>query len=532
MLGVRRAPSSVAAIGARCTAPARPARPARRAPIAVRRVSVVVMASAEKVQVPKRGGVCGSAGARGQQGEARPIGGALSLSHQPPRSSPLSRQLDVLVVGSGGREHALSWKLAQSPRCGALYCAPGNAGTALEPAVRAIPGGLDTADNAAVVAWCQANGIGLVVVGPEQPLVDGLADALRAGGVRVFGPSAGAARLEGSKTFLKAVCADAGIPTAAAATFSDAAAARAYVLERGAPIVVKADGLAAGKGVTVAATVEEALAAVDESLVQRRFGDAGAEIVIEDFLDGEEASFFALIDGETAIPLASAQDHKAVGEGDTGPNTGGMGAYSPAPVVTPAIADQVMADIVRPTAAAMAARGVPFTGVLFAGLMVKDGVARLLEHNVRFGDPECEALMVRLESDLLDLLVAAADGRLAAHPPMRWSADPALTVVLAAKGYPGAYQAGTPIRGLDATGGVGGGGGAKVFHAGTKLARPGGDAADVQAAGGRVLAVTATGKTVADAQAAAYAAVDRIDWPEGFCRRDIGWRAVSREKKQ
>lgn len=448
-------------------------------------------------------------------------------------SSPCPRhlhiQLDVLVVGSGGREHALSWKLAQSPRCGTLYCAPGNAGTRLDPRLASIPGpGLDTGDNDAVVAWCQANGIGLVVVGPEQPLVDGLADALRAGGVRVFGPSAGAAQLEGSKSFLKAVCEDAGIPTAEARTFTDAAEAAAYVRERGAPIVVKADGLAAGKGVTVAATVEEAVAAVEEALVARRFGEAGASIVVEDFLDGEEASFFALIDGETAIPLASAQDHKAVGEGDTGPNTGGMGAYSPAPVVSAVLADQVMRDIVRPTAAAMAARGVPFTGVLFAGLMVKDGVAKLLEHNVRFGDPECEALMVRLESDLLDLLVAAADGKLAAHPPLRWSPDPALTVVLAAKGYPGAYQAGTPIRGLDAEGNVAGGG-AKVFHAGTKLGGPDGKA--VQAAGGRVLAVTATGPSVAAAQAAAYAAVDQIDWPEGFCRRDIGWRAVAREEQ-
>ena len=399
--------------------------------------------------------------------------------------------------------------------------APANAGIAAEPAVTAVPD-LRVADNGAVVDWCRANDIDLVVVGPEQPLVDGLADALRGAGVSVFGPSAGAAALEGSKTFLKDLCRDYSIPTAAYGVFTDPAAAKAYIDGLGAPIVVKADGLAAGKGVTVALTVAEAHAAVDDALVARRFGDAGASVVVEEFLDGEEASFFALVDGPTVVPLASAQDHKAVGEGDTGPNTGGMGAYSPAPVVTAAVEAAAMETIVRRTAAAMVDRGVPFTGVLFAGLMVKDGVPKLLEHNVRFGDPECEVLMVRLRSDLLELLSAAADGRLAAAPPPVWSPDPALTVVLAANGYPGAYTAGSVIEGVDAVPA-----GAKVFHAGTSADSDG----TLRAVGGRVLAVTATGASVADAQAAAYEAVDAVRWPGGICRRDIGWRAVAREKE-
>ena len=384
-------------------------------------------------------------------------------------------------MGSGGREHALSWKLGTSPRCGSLFCAPANAGIALEPAVTAVPT-LDVADNAAVVAWCKEQGIGLVVVGPEQPLVDGLADDLRAAGVRVFGPSAAAARLEGSKSFLKDLCAEYNIPTAAYRRFTDAPAAKEYASSLGAPLVVKADGLAAGKGVTVAFSVEEAHAAIDDALVARRFGAAGAEIVVEEFLEGEEASFFAIIDGKTAVPLASAQDHKAVGEGDTGPNTGGMGAYSPAPVVTPEIEKQVMETIVNRTAAAMADRGSPFTGVLFAGLMIKDGVATLLEHNVRFGDPECEALMLRLESDLLELLLAASEGRLseASVQPLRWSDDASMTVVLAARGYPGDYEKNTEIRGIKraevagreeaAKRGSTAETPAKVFHAGTTVA--------------------------------------------------------------
>jgi phosphoribosylamine--glycine ligase len=429
-------------------------------------------------------------------------------------------QLDVLVIGSGAREHALAWKLAQSPQCARLFCAPGNAGVAAEPAVTALPD-LDVADNDAVVAWCTANRVGLVVVGPEQPLVDGVADALRAGGVPVFGPSAAAAQLEGSKTFLKDLCREYDIPTAAYRSFTDADEAKAYIAAQGAPIVVKADGLAAGKGVTVAATVAEAQAAVDDALVARRFGDAGAEVVVEAFLDGEEASLFAIVDGRTVVTLASAQDHKAVCEGDTGPNTGGMGAYSPAPVVTPSVEARARATILQRTADAMVDRGTPFTGVLFAGIMVKEGEPVLLEHNVRFGDPECEVLMARLRSDLLPLLLAAALGKLSEAPAPVWADEAALTVVLAANGYPGPYTSGSRIEGLADVRPP-----AKVFHAGTRAAAGGG----VEAAGGRVLAVTASGPNVAAAQAAAYAAVDAVRWPGGFCRRDIGWRAVARER--
>ncbi|KAF8063074.1 CRNKL1 [Scenedesmus sp. PABB004] len=431
---------------------------------------------------------------------------------------------NVLLVGSGGREHALAWKLAQSELCGTLYAAPGNPGIAAEPKVSADAAGLDVSDHAAVAAFCKAHGVGLVVVGPEAPLVAGLADDLAAAGVRAFGPSAAAARLEGSKSFMKDLCAKHGIPTAGYAVFTDPEAAKAYVRAAGAPIVVKASGLAAGKGVIVAASVDEACAAVDDMLVGAVFGDAGSQVVIEEFLDGEEASFFALVDGEDAVALASAQDHKAAGDGDTGPNTGGMGAYSPAPVVTPEIEAQVMADIVLPTARAMVAEGCPFRGVLFAGLMIKDGRAKLLEHNVRFGDPECQGLMARLDSDLLAALLQACDGRLR-DVSLRWSPRASLTVVMAAKGYPGAYAKGTPI-GLPPAGGVPGG--AKVFHAGTALDGGG----RLVAAGGRVLGVTALGDDVAAAQAAAYAGVAGVAWDDAYYRTDIGWRAVARLKQQ
>ena len=378
---------------------------------------------------------------------------------------------------------------------------------------------LDTADHEAVLAFCRAHAIDLVVVGPEAPLVAGLADHLRAGGVAVFGPSAEAARLEGSKGFTKDLCARMGIPTAAYRRFDDAPEARAYVREVGAPVVVKADGLAAGKGVTVATTLDEALSAVDDCF-DGAFGGAGAEVVVEEFLTGEEASFFCLCDGKVALPFGTAQDHKRVGDGDTGPNTGGMGAYSPASVMTPALVDRVMREIVEPTMRGMAEAGAPFSGVLYAGLMLTADGPKLIEYNVRFGDPECQVLMMRLKDDLLVLLKAAADGQLG-HMSVRWRDEAALTVVMAAPGYPGTPEKGSTIRGLAeaAAGGV------EIFHAGT-VERDGA----IVANGGRVLNVTATGRTVADAREKAYAAVDRIDWPEGFCRRDIGWREIDRER--
>jgi phosphoribosylamine--glycine ligase len=429
----------------------------------------------------------------------------------------------LLVVGSGGREHALCWTLAASPLCQSLFCAPGNAGIATVATCVAIAAD----DVAALVGFAAANAIDLVVVGPEAPLVLGLVDRLAEAGIPAFGPGAAAARLEGSKGFMKDLCARHGIPTAPYGRFHDAAAARAFVVARGAPIVVKADGLAAGKGVTVARTVAEALAAVDEVLVAGRFGAAGAEVVIEGFLAGEEASFFALVDGETALPLATAQDHKAAFDGDTGPNTGGMGAYSPAPVMTPDLTDRVMAEIIRPTVRAMAAEGIPYKGVLFAGLMIVPdesgtGLPRpyLLEYNVRFGDPECQVLMKRLRSDLVPALLATHEGRLD-EIGLEWRDEAALCVVMAAAGYPGAVTAGTGIRGLDSAGAVPG---VTVFHAATGRD----DGGRWHAAGGRVLGVTALGATVAEAQGLAYRAVDAIDWPEGFCRRDIGWRAVAR----
>ena len=419
----------------------------------------------------------------------------------------------VLVVGGGGREHALCWAIAASPLVEALFCAPGNAGIAGDAVC--VPVAAEDIDG--ILRLVRDERIEFVVVGPEAPLVAGLVDRLDAAGVKAFGPTAAAARLEGSKAFAKDLCARYGIPTAPYGRFTELEAAEAFIEGRPLPIVVKADGLAAGKGVTIAETRDEARAAAREMLAEDRFGAAGREIVIEEFLAGEEASFFALVDGETALPLAAAQDHKRVGDGDTGPNTGGMGAYSPAPVVTEAVAERVMARIVRPTVAAMKAEGAPFRGVLYAGLMIADGEPRLLEYNVRFGDPECQALMVRLASDLLPALVASADGVLDMFD-LRWHDDAALTVVMAAKGYPGDYARGSVIGGLDT---LPADDGVTVFHAGTKE-----EGGTIRAAGGRVLGVTALAPSIAAAQRLAYEAVDAIDWPEGFCRRDIGARAI------
>ena len=420
----------------------------------------------------------------------------------------------ILVVGGGGREHALCWAIAASPLCDRLYCAPGNAGIARE--ATCVPIGAEDVD--ALVAFAREEALDFVVVGPEAPLVLGLADRLSEAGIKVFGPSAKAAELEGSKGFMKDLCAKYGIPSAAYARFTDAAAAKAYLRAEGAPIVVKADGLAAGKGVTVAETLAEAEGAVDAALIEGAFGEAGAEVVIEECLVGEEASVFALVDGATALPLASAQDHKQVGDGDTGPNTGGMGAYSPAPIVTEDLARRVMDEILQPTVHAMREEGRPYKGVLYGGLMITAEGPKLLEYNVRFGDPECQVLMARLKSDLLPALIATSDGLLQSFD-LRWYEEAALTVVLAAKGYPGSYEKGTVIGGVEAAESDEA---VTVFHAGTKAGEDGA----LLANGGRVLGVTALGATVGEAQSRAYAAVDRIDWPAGFCRRDIGWRAA------
>ena len=420
----------------------------------------------------------------------------------------------VLVVGGGGREHALCWSLAASPLLTQLWCAPGNPGIA-EVAECVHIGATDVP---ALVAFARDNKVDLVVAGPEAPLTLGLADACAAAGIRCFGPSAAAAQLEGSKAFCKAVADAAGVPTAAWARFDDPAAARAHTREKGAPIVVKADGLAAGKGVVVAQTLAEAEAAIADIMESRVHGAAGASVVIEECLVGEEVSFFALCDGTAALPLAAAQDHKRVGEGDRGPNTGGMGAYSPPPAFTDALRDEVMARVIRPTLAEMAARGTPFHGVLFAGLMLTADGPKLIEFNVRFGDPECQALMLRLRSDLLPALLAACDGELARFD-LRWEKDHSLVVVMAAEGYPGTPRKGTEIRGTERAAQVPG---VQIFHAGTARREDGALVAD----GGRVLAIGATGPTLQAARDAAYAAVDALDWPEGFCRRDIGFRAL------
>ena len=423
--------------------------------------------------------------------------------------------MNILILGSGGREHALAWKMAASPLTDKLYCAPGNAGIAREAECVA----LDLTDHAAVIAFCQSHKIDLVVVGPELPLCAGIVDDLEAAGIKAFGPSKWAARLEGSKGFTKDLCKANRIPTAAYERFKHAGEAKEYVRKQGAPIVVKADGLAAGKGVVVAETVQAAEAAID-MMFNGGLGQPAWEIVIEDCLIGEEASFFALCDGETAIALASAQDHKRVGDGDKGPNTGGMGAYSPAPIMTPEMNKRVMDEIIQPTVRALKAMGAPYKGVLFAGLMITKDGPQLIEYNVRFGDPECQVLMLRLMSDLVPALIAARDGQLK-NFDLRWYDDAALAVVMAAKGYPGNYAKGTLIEGLDQAAQIEG---VEIFHAGTKA-----DGNKILANGGRVLNVCARGKTVHEAQQRAYAAVDRIRWPDGFCRRDIGWRAVERE---
>lgn len=420
--------------------------------------------------------------------------------------------MNILILGGGGREHALAWAAMQNPKCDKLIVAPGNAGIARI----AECASLSITEGGAVVHFCEQNAVDFVIIGPEAPLAAGVADRLREAGILVFGPSAAAARLEASKSFTKEVCDAAGVPTAAWARFSDAASARAHLRETGAPIVVKADGLAAGKGVVVAETLAEAEAAVDE-MFSGAFGAAGAQVVIEEFMEGEEASFFVLCDGETALPIGTAQDHKRVGEGDTGPNTGGMGAYSPAPVMTPEIAERALDRIVRPTLREMARRGTPYQGMLYAGLMIEDGAPRLVEYNVRFGDPEAQVLMMRLGAQALDLMHAAAEGRLG-EVRVNWADDHAMTVVMAARGYPGTYGKGSVIGGLET---LPEDGFHMVFHAGT--AREGGK---FIAAGGRVLSVTARGASLREAAGRVYGMIDRIDWPEGFCRRDIGWRAL------
>ena len=426
--------------------------------------------------------------------------------------------MNILLLGSGGREHALAWKLAQSPRCAKLFAAPGNPGIAEHAHLVS----LDAKDHAAVAAFCVAEQIGLVVIGPEAPLVDGLADSLRAAGVSVFGPSKAAAQLEGSKAFTKELCARHNIPTGAFRRVRNKVEGLTALDSFTIPVVIKADGLAAGKGVTVAMTRGEAEAALHD-IFSGRFGSAGAEAVIEEFLHGEEASFFAITDGHTIVPLGSAQDHKRVGDGDTGPNTGGMGAYSPARVLTPLLEGEAIERIIAPTVRAMTAEGMPYSGVLYAGLMLTTTGVQLIEYNARFGDPECQVLMLRLEDDLAELLLAAAECRLAALPAPRLSGETALTVVMAAEGYPGTPKADGTIKGIAAAEAHG----AKVFHAGTAL-----KGGQLVASGGRVLNVTASGSSVSEAQARAYAAVDALDFPDGFCRRDIGWREVDRERAE
>ncbi|MGJ8604176.1 MAG: phosphoribosylamine--glycine ligase [Marivita sp.] len=421
--------------------------------------------------------------------------------------------MNILILGSGGREHALAWAVMQNPKCDKLIVAPGNAGIAMIADCAA----LDIEDGGAVVTFAEENSIEFVIVGPEAPLAAGVADRLRDAGLLVFGPSADAAKLEASKAFTKEICDAAKAPTAAYGHFTDAASAKAYVQAQGAPIVVKADGLAAGKGVIIAESVAEAEAAIDD-MFGGAFGGAGAEVVIEEFMQGEEASFFVLCDGVDVLPMGTAQDHKRVGDGDTGPNTGGMGAYSPAPVLTDAIAQIALDQIIKPTMAEMARRGTPYQGILYAGLMIENGHPQLVEYNVRFGDPECQALMMRLGGQAFDLMHACAEGRLA-EARVNWADDHAMTVVLAANGYPGSYDKGSVIGGLD---GLPEDSFQMMFHAGTTEKE-----GKITATGGRVLNATARGATLQEARDRAYALVDSVDWPQGFCRRDIGWRALN-----
>ena len=425
--------------------------------------------------------------------------------------------MNILLLGGGGREHALAWKLAQSPRLATLYAAPGNPGIAQHATLVDI----DATDHRVVLDFCTRHSIGLVVIGPEAPLVDGLADNLRTMGVPVFGPNQKAAQLEGSKGFTKDLCMRADIPTAAYARVTSKDGAIAALDDFTLPVVIKADGLAAGKGVIIAETRQEALDALD-TMFSGAFGKAGEEVVLEEFMTGEEASFFALTDGEAILPFGSAQDHKRVGDGDTGPNTGGMGAYSPARVLTPELEAQVIDTIIKPTVATMAAEGMPYSGVLYAGLMLTDQGPKLIEYNARFGDPECQVLMMRFDGDLVELLLAVAQGRLADQGPVELANRTALTVVMAANGYPGTPEKGGVIGGIDAAQATG----AHVFHAGTAERD-----SLIVANGGRVLNVTATGDSVRAAQVAAYAAVDLIHFPTGFCRRDVGWREVERETR-
>lgn len=423
-----------------------------------------------------------------------------------------AKTMNILILGGGGREHALAWAVLQNPKCDKLIVAPGNAGIA-EIAACAT---LDIENGGAVVRFCEEEAVDFVIVGPEAPLAAGVADRLREAGLRVFGPSQAAAKLEASKHFTKEICDAANAPTAAYGHFTDAEAAKTYIRQQGAPIVVKADGLAAGKGVIVAMDEATALEAVDD-MFGGAFGGAGAEVVIEEFMQGEEASFFLLCDGQNVLPVGTAQDHKRVGEGDTGPNTGGMGAYSPAPVLNDTVAERALEEIIKPTIAEMARRGTPYQGVLYAGLMIEDGAPRLVEYNVRFGDPECQVLMMRLGAQALDLMLAAAEGRLDKER-VNWADDHAMTVVMAARGYPGDYDKGSVIHGLED---LPASSQQMVFHAGTKSVD-----GQITASGGRVLNVTARGTTLAEAHARAYEMVDQITWPEGFCRRDIGWRAL------